>query len=514
MINIIDCFLKELEVEHTVGYTKELYEHHPYKNNFYGLSLILSEYSLKTYGIKIDSKNLSQLSFPCILHIGNDFVVARALQDKILEFWEHDRLKKSSVEEVEERWDGCALVAEYSEDASEADYHAHKKNEIIGYIKTYLSYFFVLAVMLYGIMKLQIYNDIGLLVSLIMSVLGFMLCVMLLKKQMHMSTRAGDTVCSAFGDGDCGKLLRTDAAKVCGDFSWSEVGFAYFISYIAFVFFYGRCTLLYILNGFAVVFSIWSIWYQLFHAKQKCVLCLCVQGMVMAGAASLFLTAEAFSLSGIIFEQMLLWFCIFTLIVIVVNKLSILISDKVLDDNKDESENAIKYDENVFRFLLKRQPHYDVSDEDAALCFGNRDSSLQVTVLSNPHCNPCALMHARLRKLLSRACGDICVQYILSYFSNIESNKVLIAAYVHNDRKTAEAIYDDWFDKGRVRPKKFMQDNGLDINGPAVEDIFARHEHWRRKTDLHATPTVLVNGYLLPKQYKVEDLIYFKDMKI
>lgn len=237
MINIIDCFLKELEVEHTVGYTKELYEHHPYKNNFYGLSLILSEYSLKTYGIKIDSKSLSQLSFPCILHIGNDFVVARALQDKILEFWEHDRLKKSSVEKVEERWDGCALVAEYSEDASEADYHAHKKNEIIGYIKTYLSYFFVLAVMLYGIMKLQIYNDIGLLVSLIMSVLGFMLCVMLLKKQMHMSTRAGDTVCSAFGDGDCGKLLRTDAAKVCGDFSWSEVGFAYFISYIAFVFF-------------------------------------------------------------------------------------------------------------------------------------------------------------------------------------------------------------------------------------------------------------------------------------
>ncbi len=105
-------------------------------------------------------------------------------------------------------------------------------------------------------------------------------------------------------------------------------------------------------------------------------------------------------------------------------------------------------------------------------------------------------------------------QIYFSYFSNIESNKVLIDAYLRNDENTTEKIYDEWFDKGKVRPKQFMLDHGLDIKDRGVDDIFDRHERWRKKYNLYATPTVLVNGYLLPSYYKVEDLLYFKDLRI
>ena len=123
-------------------------------------------------------------------------------------------------------------------------------------------------------------------------------------------------------------------------------------------------------------------------------------------------------------------------------------------------------------------------------------------------------MHERLKKLMARANRSICIRYIFSYFSNIESNKVLIDAYLRNDENTTEKIYDEWFDKGKVRPKQFMLDHGLDIKDRGVDDIFDRHERWRKKYNLYATPTVLVNGYLLPSYYKVEDLLYFKDLRI
>ena len=41
------------------------------------------------------------------------------------------------------------------------------------------------------------------------------------------------------------------------------------------------------------------------------------------------------------------------------------------------------------------------------------------------------------------------------------------------------------------------------MENPAIEVEFEKHEAWRTKTQLRATPTVLVNGYQLPESYKV-----------
>jgi protein-disulfide isomerase len=53
----------------------------------------------------------------------------------------------------------------------------------------------------------------------------------------------------------------------------------------------------------------------------------------------------------------------------------------------------------------------------------------------------------------------------------------------------------------------------LDINNPDIETEFQKHEAWKEKTQLRATPTVLVNGYKLPDNYKIEDLRYFTNVE-
>jgi len=49
---------------------------------------------------------------------------------------------------------------------------------------------------------------------------------------------------------------------------------------------------------------------------------------------------------------------------------------------------------------------------------------------------------------------------------------------------------------------------------PAIEVEFTKHEAWKEKTQLRATPTILVNGYKLPDNYKIEDLRYFTEFDV
>ena len=47
-----------------------------------------------------------------------------------------------------------------------------------------------------------------------------------------------------------------------------------------------------------------------------------------------------------------------------------------------------------------------------------------------------------------------------------------------------------------------------------IEAEFRKHEAWKQKTQIRATPTVLVNGYQLPESYKIEDLRYFTNLDL
>jgi protein-disulfide isomerase len=165
----------------------------------------------------------------------------------------------------------------------------------------------------------------------------------------------------------------------------------------------------------------------------------------------------------------------------------------------------------VFKVLLQQQSYYEVDKSDSQILFGNPDAALRITILTNPYCNPCAGMHKRISKLLKDTNHTVCIQYILSSFdSSLDfANKYLIAACLEKDKPAAIRIFDDWFEKGKPLKADFFKDFHLDINRPDVEIEFKKHESWREKTKLRATPTILANGYQLPENYRIEDLRYF-----
>lgn len=113
--------------------------------------------------------------------------------------------------------------------------------------------------------------------------------------------------------------------------------------------------------------------------------------------------------------------------------------------------------------------------------------------------------------------GDkICVQYIFSAFNGnlLKSNRFLIAAYQNESGAKAEEIYHRWYEEEKNRADTYIQSLGYDITSESVTEELNQHTQWKEINKLSATPTILVNGYLLPEHYQIEDLAEFVDSAI
>jgi len=101
---------------------------------------------------------------------------------------------------------------------------------------------------------------------------------------------------------------------------------------------------------------------------------------------------------------------------------------------------------------------------------------------------------------------NICIQYVFSAFNeSLEyANRCFIAIYLEKCKEAAWNLYADWFEKGKALKEAFFDDLQLDISNPAIEAEFQKHESWKEKTQLWATPTIIVNGFKLSENYKIE----------
>ena len=307
-------------------------------------------------------------------------------------------------------------------------------------------------------------------------------------------------------------MLESKAARLWGIVGWSEIGLGYFLTNaLILVLFPAQITYIALINILTLPYSVWSVWYQKVKAKQWCVLCLIVQVLLwtifIINCLFGYIRMPVFDFQELLYVMML-GSCYLASILGINMLVPKLNTDKMIQILR-QVINSMKADENVFAALLKQQPFYETSDCDSIIRFGNPDSPLQLTILSNPYCNPCSIMHKRIEQLMQKTNNNISIQYILSSFDESlnSTNKYLIAAYLTNNNRSQ--IFTDWFEKGQELRDDFFKDLSLDMENPKIEIEFRKHEAWKEKTQLRATPTILVNGYQLPGNYKIEDLVYF-----
>ena len=259
-------------------------------------------------------------------------------------------------------------------------------------------------------------------------------------------------------------------------------------------------------------YTLWSLYYQKFKAKQWCPLCLIVQAIIWI----IFCVSIGFNTICILSLNILDIFIIggiYLSLILAINLLVENLSKSLNIEQVKQEINSIKSTNEVFVALLKKQPYYEVSKETSQILYGNTDAKNLITVLTNPHCNPCATMHKRIIKLLTSN-HNFCIQYIFSAFDeSFEcSNRFLISAYI-NKRNEWENIVDAWFEYGKYDKENFFKSYDISIT-QEILDEGELHDKWKLKNNLMSTPTILINGYKLPNNYMIEDLRYFTDLVV
>lgn len=335
-------------------------------------------------------------------------------------------------------------------------------------------------------------------------------------KQLNIQNSYVDKICSLFRKSDCNNILSSSAAKFIGLIGWSEVGLGYFASNLFIILF--TPSLVYysaLINIISLPYTFWSIWYQKFRAKQWCPLCLIVQVLLW----SIFLIDLIFGFIGIpyfSYPAILLIICLYIIPYLVISLFLPTLGEAHKSHDMSYEINSLKMKDEVFKTLLRNQAYYPVNKDTSAILFGNHDANNLITIVTNPHCQPCAFMHKKIMNLIEKSPEKLCVQYTFTSFSeNLKSSaQFLIATYLSRPFEEIEEIYNAWYDEEKYHRESFFAKYVLDIDSKEVWKEMNKHKEWLDKTDINATPTVLLNGYKFPEIYKIEDIKLFSDLTV
>lgn len=515
MKTILDKFLEVLEVPHTKRFTQGLFQEHPHKNNMYGLKKMLDVYGVKTMGVNVKDKNLTELNYPCILHTHGDFVIGLAFNDDTVKFLQHGKATTLPHDTFRQTWTGNALVVEEPTDAIEPDYKEHRRDDLIFMAKACCIPVMLALAVIVGLNSNWAFLDGYRATRMLLSCAGVVVCLMLMEKQLYGESRFGDRVCSMFHHADCNSVLDGPRAKVFG-ISWSEVGLGYFMANVLLLSLYpSSSSIVAAINWAAMLYGVWSIWYQWRIAKSWCTLCILVQAIIwtMGIVAAMSYIAAPFTF-GLV--SSLLSFIVFAISIAAVHQYASAQKTEAERTQAVQQYRALKANGDVAKELIEKGEYYESGLSDSSIIFGNPNAKMRVTILSNPHCNPCARMHKRVEKVLSMKEKEICVQYIFSSFNEQleDSSRYLIACYLNNPEAESLRKFAQWYSKDKFDYARIIKQNDALIHTQAIEEEMKKHAAWRVKTQLTATPTILVNGYILPKEYDLEDLAMITNANI
>lgn len=362
--NILSVFLNLLNVRYTRSFIHQYFNEHPHKYNLFGLSSMLSDYDIMNTGVKIHDKNeIHSITAPFIAHTGNDFVVVEKIFSDEIQFIERDKRIKIELKEFLEIWTGYALLAEADKTSIEPGYKANLKKEIFNNFRkiSILSIFFFLT--LFTFISNASHLNIGMISLFLMCLTGSYIGYLLVLKQLRIHSDYADKLCSLFKYTDCNNILDSKASKLFGIIGWSEIGLGYFISNVIVLSLTPSLTssLLFI-NFFSLPYTLWSIWYQKFKAKQWCPLCL-ITMLLLWSVCITGLFSGLFNFDAVTIQGILIVCCIYTVSILAINLLIPVIARSSQMESIQYEINSIKADEDVFEILLKKQPHYKVDKE-------------------------------------------------------------------------------------------------------------------------------------------------------
>ena len=510
MEQTVSRLLQLLDIPVSDKYVRKIIALHPDFPSLLSISDILHRLGVEHAVGRIERKTLEELSYPYLLPLDKgrgDILLIKSKRD----------LTKHQSDLV--HWRGVVLQAKGIKKTIDKTNHELYLKEIRG-----RQYTVTLLVLLATLLFFPFVNSFSWLAFtlLLTSIAGFMVGYFILANEIGVTYAVVDAFCNpkkAVAN-SCDTILKADIHLL--GIKFSDVALTYFIFQTVTLGFtralptatIGFITVLAWLSVVTLPIIFFSLYYQYFVAKELCRLCLVVVS-ILAIQFSLFAIGY-FNGSTLLYGRVSFISIVILAVLFAAIGLTTLLAKSTIEHANKLSTvgangNRVKHSIPVFTQLLFKQKKIDTQLFENEMRIGNIDATIKITMVSNLYCNPCKEKHAVVHELLALYPSQVnvtlrfvksgkdpkAVGHLLSYWQQ----SILT---VENETEKVMALMHDWFDLWDL--KKFVKKYPINEKQEAIQLESAQYA-WIEAAGIMHTPTFFINGYELPKDYEIDDLL-------
>lgn len=513
VLEVVKSAMRYNKVPITDKTIAESLKSHPQYPSLKSICDAFKEWKVEHYPMRLDKEELKEAGTSFIAHLNGDgetlaFVPALNGSSIVKYFDRYRKPKKIDEKEFFKNYSGIAVLIDADNRSGEEEYTEKRQFEILHKSLPFMVVLGVLFLIANSIVsKVTPDLSISFVLLLLMKMAGLYLSVMLVLKDLNIKNSLADTLCGLGRKTNCNSILNTGAARLFAWVHWSDIGVIYFLSGLIMISYadINDFALMAYLSIGALGYAVYSIYYQALVAKIWCPLCLGVQ--------AIFISEVALSYTYI-WPIQVSWMSVFKFGSITMITILGMVLFKAYYISRQSAKNErltylrFKRNPNVFINQLKQNEHkkFDVSEEVFRVSKG--EPSVKVTAFLSLNCNPCRKAFHQLKELFERE--EITIQMILSFQ---EKNKRLVnhlaRLFREKNQNEAMSLLEGWYNnKGSELPEEGKEE----LNEEGYERISKVHQQFFKKSEVRGTPTIFVNGYILPIDYEVKDLAHFMDV--
>ncbi|MFL5788299.1 MAG: vitamin K epoxide reductase family protein [Flavisolibacter sp.] len=511
---VISHYLQLCQISIHAQFLKQRIKSHPDYPSLLAISDTLDELGITHASQYFNFEQLKELDFPLLIHTNADGFESFEIAYHINDFSKNN-------EALLKRWDGLVLLIDAQSEVKSNSYteFMNRKKAMNKPIYRLLSVLSLVALLLL-FKGFNIYT-FSLFVG---NAIGAFFSMMIVFYSIGKENNISRLLCPTKNSDKCNKVLNSKMNRFTNDYRLSDLGVIFFIS--GAVFLIGAHILqsdeLAIISIVVPTVLAWCaslvfLYYQARVIKSWCRMCLMVTGIIwieMAIAFTFFAGQNAIInghlpidlKTGIIVTS---WFII---IGIIISFSWLALKSMILEivAFQDQEEKFITWKRNptIFISLLQKQKKFVFKPFAHDIILGNPHAGIQLIIVSNPYCRPCANAHQAIDELLKSYGNQISVTIRFSADSNNATDKRTIAAahlleqHLTGKNSASEMLY-DWF-------------NLMDLDswkrrwpvqpGPRAWSLLESHDEWIKSIEVGHTPTLIFNKYLFPTTYDLKDL--------
>jgi uncharacterized membrane protein len=494
---------------------QEQIQQHPFYPSLFSISEVLeNEAGIKNFAVKIKTEQLNEVNLPCLAHLktkGGEYALITAIKDNSVSYNLDGKNKKLSFSDFEKIWTGVVLV-------SESQKRDLKQKIDFAHISTYLlplCAFLLLVITFSKTVNLSFFNPLAYSGQFICLLAGLIISVLLLIQSLGRSNSLIQQLCGGEAKHNCNHILSSKAAQITPWFSLSDLGFLYFSGSFLILLLSANSlatnAIIY-LNLMALPFTFWSVYYQWQIAKTWCRLCLMIQGLFWLQAMfSIWAITQSnipIAIPNINDVLMLATAYLFPKVLWLSTKE--LFKNNIKNPQLKRELNRLKYNVDAFKNLLHSQNQYIGTLPKKTIVLGNPNAALQITMVSNPFCNPCAQAHQFLEEWIAKGIDfRLNIVYTFSMDDNDQQKQFFkqLLALQKTDEKQVESALHDWYSLDYQKLEnwkiKYPANSTIDDKIELLEQV-----NWCKLNEIKGTPTFFINSYKLPENYRLKDLKY------